>query len=151
MQPAVIRDFHGTLADVSEILPLVQEKRYDEFYEASLACPPIYPTVVDVRRSSELGYHNLLLTGMPERYQHGLLAWLSQHDVPIDYLAMRKPEDKFRKDFIVKRRMYEAVVDAGFYVMQAWEDSPGVIDLWRSFGIPTVVVPRANSEFPQAG
>jgi hypothetical protein len=96
MQPAIIRDFHGTLADVSEILGLVKEKRYDEFYEASLSCPPIYPTLVDIRRSSERGMHNLLLTGMPVRYQRGLLMWLAQHDVPIDYLAMREPEDKFR-------------------------------------------------------
>lgn len=140
--PAVIYDFHGTLADVTTVLPLLGERRYDEFYEASLTCTANHTVVADVRRCLEDGNVPLLLTGMPEQYREGLRKWLRVNDVPIDYIAMRQPRDRHSKDFVVKERMYRELVDEGFYPRKAWEDSPGVIDLWKRFGIPVTEVPR---------
>lgn len=150
MRIATIYDFHGTLADVSPILPLVQGKKYDEFYEASLSCNPIQPTVLAARRSQQEDHVNLLLTGMPRRYESGLRSWLKFHEVPIHVLYMRELTDRYNKDFVVKRRMYNDLVGRGFYVVRAWEDSPGVIDLWKSLGIDHVeVVPRVCIETSQ--
>ena len=142
MQLAVIYDFHGTLAEVGEILHLVEEKRYDDFYEASLTCPANHTVVTDVRRAYGEGITPLLLTGMPERYREGLRKWLLLNDVPVSYVDMRQPEDRRHKDFVVKERMYRRLVGEGFYPLKAWDDSPGVLDLWRRYGIPVVEVPR---------
>lgn len=139
---AVIYDFHGTLADVREVLPLIAEKRYDEFYEASLSCPPIESTVLAARHSHQAGYANLLLTGMPDRHHDGLQEWLHRHDVPVSMTLMRTPNDGFKKDFMVKRRMYRTLLDLGYRVMKAWEDSPAVIDLWKAQGVPVEEMPR---------
>jgi hypothetical protein len=143
MVEAVIYDFHGTLADVSGILHLVHEKKYDEFYEASLSCPPIFPTVVAARTSHRNNLVNLLFTGMPDRYHDGLAAWLKRNDVPVGMTLMRQPEDRNAKDFIIKRRMYDHAVGLGYYVVRAWDDSPGVVDLWKAMGISDVIaMPR---------
>lgn len=143
MRIATIYDFHGTLADVSPILPLVEQKKYDEFYEASLSCTPIHPTVLAARQSRQDEHVNFLLTGMPRRYESGLKAWLKFHQVPIDHIYMREPSDGYKKDFLIKRRMYNDLVSRGYYVVRAWEDSPGVVDLWKSLGIDHVeVIPR---------
>ena len=136
--------FSASLVSLSAVLPLVHEKRYDEFYEQSLECPPIMPTVVAARRSHLDGHANLLFTGMPDRYRDGLRKWLQRYDVPIDVTYMRMPEEEYRKDFIVKRRMYNEVTGLGYRVVRAWEDSPGVIDFWKSVDVPVSEMPRAE-------
>jgi hypothetical protein len=150
VREAVIYDFHGTLANVSSIRHLLAARDYDGFYAGSLSCPPIESTVLAARWSHEAGYANLLLTGMPDRYASGLSRWLQENGVPIDLVFMRTREDGFKKDFIVKKRMYLDVVDRGYYVVRAWEDSPAVVDLWKLQGIPVDVVPGYN-EKPMTG
>lgn len=140
MRQAVLYDFHGTLADVSGIRQLLVDRDYDGFYAASLTCPPIESTVLAARQSHEAGFTNLLFTGMPNTYADGLNEWLARHHVPVDFIEMRRRGD-WRKDFIVKRDMYLRVIDLGYYVLRAWEDSPRVVELWQSQGIPVTVVP----------
>lgn len=141
MRQAVIYDFHGTLADVSGLRHLLAKRDYDGFYEGSLSCPVIESTVQAARRSHDAGYVNLLFTGMPDRYAVGLSKWLQENQVPIDLISMRTKEDGFKKDFVIKKRMYLDAVNLGYYVIRAWEDSPRVVDLWKSQGIPVDVVP----------
>jgi len=141
MRQAVIWDFHGTLADISSVLHFVEAKDYDSFYEQSLSCPPIESTVLAARQSHEAGYVNLLFTGMPDQYAESLSQWLAEHGVPIDLISMRTAQDRFKKDFVVKKRMYLDAVDLGYYVLRAWEDRETVADLWRRLGIPVVMVP----------
>lgn len=144
MKRAVLYDFHGTLADVTAILPLVQARDYDGFYEQSLSCPPNRSVVLAAHQSHSAGYYNLLFTGMPVRYSSGLLNWLDTYDVHVDLLLMRTVEDGFRKDFVVKRRMYLEAVDQGYVIERAWEDSPEVIALLGQQGIPVVAIPRSE-------
>lgn len=144
MKRAVLYDFHGTLADVAAILPLVYAKDYDGFYEQSLSCPPNESIVLAARQSHSAGYDNILFTGMPDRYAEGLHEWLNVQNVPIDLMLMRTVEDGFKKDFVVKRRMYLEAVALGYCIERAWEDSPEVIKLLGQQGIPVVVVPRTE-------
>lgn len=140
MRQAKLFDFHGTLGRVTELLPLIEKRDYDGFYLGSLSCPPIPEIVREAQISHEEGHVNLLFTGMPETYAEGLNDWLTLHQVPMDYIDMRKTGDR-RKDYIVKREMYNRAVDFGYYIVHAWDDSPGVVDLYRSLGLPVTVVP----------
>ncbi len=139
MKQAVLYDFHGTLADTREIVHLVKERKFDEFYTASLSCPPIPGVVLAARHSHRAGYVNILFTGMREQYRDGLLNWLREQDVHIDILRMR-PDESREKDFVLKRSMFLEVAQE-FSVIRAWEDSPAVIDLWARQGIRVVTVP----------
>ena len=138
---AVIYDFHSTLTNVDEVLYLIKEKRYDEFYAASLLCPPNENVVAAARHSHESGYANLLFTGMPKEYCDGLVGWLDDQNVPMDIIRMR-PTGDFCKDFVLKERMY-VELSQEYEVLHAWDDSPAVLDLWTSLGIPIVPMPRA--------
>lgn len=143
MREAVLYDFHGTLVDVTSVHGYLAQRKYEEFYLASLACPRIETTVLAARQSHEAGYQNILFTGMPNEYRDGLLAWLGRHGVPIDLIDMR-PTGDFRKDFIVKREMYLRTLDQGIRVVRAWDDNPVILDLWEEQAIPVVRVPEWN-------
>ncbi len=138
--PAVIYDFHGTLADVSSIRHHLTDRDYEGFYTNSLSCPPIQATVDAAKRTHAMGYVNMLFTGMPIEYTEGLNEWLIRHGIPVAHIDMRENGDR-RKDFIVKKEMYISAVKHGYYIVRAWEDTPCVVDLWESLGIPVHVVP----------
>lgn len=137
---AVLWDFHGTLADVRSIHHLLTARDYEGFYSASLSCPSFESNVLAVRHSHDAGYANLLFTGMPQTYEAGLRAWFLRNDVPIGVVRMRTPGD-FRKDYVVKREMLLGILDDGYHIERAWDDSPRCIALWERQGIPTVHVP----------
>ena len=140
MTPAVIWDFHGTLADVSPVLHFLDTRDFDGFYEGSLSCPPNPLVAQEARRTHEAGFVNLLFTGMSDRYAEGLNDWLQRHGVPVGMICMRTAQDRYAKDFIVKKRMYLEAVERGYYMVRAWEDRPSVADLWNSLGVPVVFV-----------
>lgn len=140
MKQAVLYDFHGTLVDVTSVLHLLAVHEYDEFYTASLECPPIESTVMAARQSADAGYRNLLFTGMPDSYNEGLTDWLARHGVPMGPISMRVTGD-FRKDFVVKREMYLKALEGGYEIIRAWDDNPACLDLWTNQGIPVVQVP----------
>lgn len=140
MLSANIFDFHGTLADPASVHHLLESRDYEGFYEGSLLCPPIDSTVAEARRSHASGYTNLLFTGMPGRFHDGLRDWLTLHNVPVDFIAMRGESDR-RKAFVIKREMYFKAVDDGYYITRAWDDDPSVIDMWKAMGVPAVLVP----------
>lgn len=136
---AVIYDFHGTLVDTAPVMHLVRERRYDEFYEASLGCMPNSRVVDAARRSHMRGFANLLFTGMEEQYRAGLERWLLCNGVPVDVVRMRPIGDR-RKDVMVKQDMHREF--SGRYVpVRAWEDNPTVVGLWQRLHIPVTVVP----------
>lgn len=143
--PAVIYDYHGTLADTSSIVHLIGQRKWDEFYTASLECPPNEEVVEAAHISHDLGRVNVLYTGMSDTYQKGLVDWLLQYRVPIDHLRMR-PHGDWRKDFILKASWYNEECER-FDFRHAWEDSPAVVDLWKGAGIPVTVIPGYRHAF----
>lgn len=143
--PATIYDFHGTFADTSPLLHLLEERRWDDFYTASLDCLPNERVIAAAYASHELGHANVLYTGMSETYREGLIDWLIRYSVPIDHIRMR-PKGDYRKDFILKASWYNEECER-FDFQHAWEDSPAVVDLWRGAEIPTTVVPGYRSAF----
>lgn len=137
--PATIFDFHGTLADTSGIAHLAESGQWEEFFIASLNCPPNERVVAATMSSHALGYANVLYTGMSEIYREGFIDWLIRYGVPVDSIRMR-PEGDFRKDFLLKGLWYNEDV-ARFEFRHAWEDSPPVIDLWKGLSIPVTEIP----------
>jgi hypothetical protein len=55
---------------------------------------------------------------------------------------MRLLTDGWKKDFVIKYRMFLEVRELGLQVTRAWDDSPGVLDLWGRLGVPVVAMPR---------
>lgn len=144
MTDAVIADLDGTLVDVSEIAHLVagEERDFAAFHTASRGCPP-HPAVVDaVRTARDAGRAVLVVTSREFVWRDLTLDWLQEHDVPYDELVMRIVGD-YRPDHVVKAEMLDQLEKDGYRVLEAWEDTADIADLWRSRGIDVHVVAPA--------
>lgn len=143
MTDAVIADLDGTLVDVSSVAHLVagEERDFAAFHTASRGCPP-RPEVLDaVRAAHAAGRSVLVVTSREFVWRDLTLDWLQEHDVPYDQLVMRIVGD-FRPDHVVKAEMLDQLEKDGYRVLEAWEDSADVTELWRSRGIDVHVVPQ---------
>jgi hypothetical protein len=57
--------------------------------------------------------------------------WLAMHEIPCDILLMR-PTGDYRKDWVVKRELYEAHVQPKYTVDLVLDDRDAVVAMWRN-------------------
>lgn len=142
-EEVVIFDLQGTLVDVSGIRHLVEgtgKKDFDAFHRATGNCPP-HQYVVDAAHQARRDNREIIvMSGCGNEHREMAQSWLAHHGIEPLMLMMR-PEGDYRKDFVVKREMYMTVCRLGFRPVHAWDDNPGIIELWRELGIPVTVVP----------
>lgn len=72
--------------------------------------------------------------------------WLDDNEVYYDQLLMRTAGD-MRKDFIIKRELFDAHVRGRFEVACVIDDRPTVCRLWHSLGLKVIAVGDQNIEF----
>ena len=138
---AVVVDLDGTLVDVRDILHHVagEERDFHAFHAASKDAPPHADVVDAVRAAHHAGRAVLVVTSREFIWRDLTLDWLAAHDVPHDQLVMRIVGD-YRADHVVKAEMLDGLLADGYVVVEAWEDSDDIVELWRSRGIDVHVV-----------
>jgi uncharacterized HAD superfamily protein len=136
VRDAVIFDLDGTLCDTSDIVHLIEgdDKDFAAFHAASAGCPAHDDVVAAARAQAEQGRAVIVVTSREFVWRDVSLDWLVAHDVPYDALHMRIVGD-YRKDVVVKKEILQQIVDDGYTVLEAWDDKPAVLDLWRENGI----------------
>lgn len=141
MRDAVIFDMDGTLCDTSTIEHLIEgeEKDFPAFHAASAGCPPRAEVVEAARAAHDRGRAILVVTSREFIWRDLTLDWLVKHEIPYDALYMRIVGD-YRKDVQIKTDILAQIVADGFTVLEAWDDKPAVVDLWRDNGITVHVV-----------
>lgn len=141
MQPAVIFDRDGTLASVAHVAPGDRSESSWRNYNAALRFDAPVPVVAGLLRSIRPGVVRIMTSGRAEgdhpgdrRRRFAMQDWLHKHDLPIDLLIMRSGGDQ-RRDSIVKREMYESLIQPYFDVRFVVDDRPQVCDTWRELGL----------------
>lgn len=144
---AVIFDVDGSLVDVSSIrhhlIPsdprFSGRKDFTKFHEESVNCPPHWWVKRGFLIRQEQGYKVIVVTARQEKYRAHTSWWLSEQGLHPDEHHHRQNGD-FRKDVEIKREIL-ADLRKRYDIVQAWDDNPAIIELWKSEGIDTVEVP----------
>ena len=82
----------------------------------------------------------ILLTGREDKYRQATEEWLKKHEIThYKKLLMRQTND-FRKDFVVKKELYEKEIKNTYDVLFVLEDRDQVVKMWRELGLTCLQV-----------
>lgn len=156
MRDAVILDVDGTLCDVRSIRHYVDggadgraRRDFNRFHSESIHCPPFKDVVALARRAKALGLAVLVVTGREDRWSFLTSAWLGEQGVDYDELMMRPSKD-YRADEVIKSEILREIL-AAYRPILAVDDRTDIADIWRTAGIPTVLVDAEGSLGALAG
>lgn len=151
---AILCDLDGTMCNTDHRQHLVDNKKWDDFYEA-LEHDPINKWCDDLCFAMSAGdamkAQIIFVSGRPEKYRAKTLAWFAkQWDLEVEdldasdfILHMRKDGD-FRKDSIIKEEIYREHIEPKFDVMFCIDDRKQVVDMWRSIGLVCLQCAEGN-------
>ncbi|TFB46952.1 hypothetical protein [Cryobacterium tagatosivorans] len=142
----VVCDVDGTLCDVRTIRhhvdPLLEgfsgKRDFGRFHSQSIDCPANAWVVELVRLLSVEGWAIGIVTAREERWSFLTTLWLAEHGVPYDQIHFRRNRDN-RSGVLVKSDILASLSRTNAIGL-AIDDNPGVVGLWQSSAIPTVVV-----------
>ncbi len=145
---AMILDMDGTLCDVREIRYHINpkdpnfifpgRKRFDQFHRESVNCPANEDALEHYRRAKEEGLAIIIVTARKFEWLYQTMYWLSEHGVEYEELCMRANSDH-RKDVHVKSDILDEI-EQKYEVVEAVDDNPSIIKLWKSRGIKTHII-----------
>jgi len=116
------------------------DKNFDRFHEEGVNVPPNEWVAEQARFYKRHGFAIIIVTARMYKWRHHTAWFLALNDIPSDALFMRTNNDQ-RADVIIKREIYNRIVDLGYDVYRAFDDNPNVIALWDEIGIPVTLVP----------
>lgn len=136
---AVVLDLDGTLCDTSSVEHLLEEADFATFQEAAIGCPPDPDLVRIAREQADRGRAVLVVSGREFIWLDPTLDWLVEHEVPHDAVYLRIVGD-YRKDVVIKAEILAQIEADGYRVVEAWDDRPRVVEMWREHGITAHLV-----------
>lgn len=81
----------------------------------------------------------VLLSGRDGSCRPETETWLSDSAIPYQELYMRAADDN-RKDYVIKRELYEQKIKGNYNVLFVLDDRDQVVDLWRELGLKCLQV-----------
>jgi trehalose-6-phosphatase len=135
LQPAIIVDIDGTLAEKGE---------RDPFDWDNVDNDTVHEVIVElVQLLHEDGYVIILVSGREEVCEEKTITWLEDNGIPYNCLFMRKAGD-FRKDTVIKKEIYDTEIKGKYYVRFALDDRDQVVKMWRDEGLVCLQVAEGN-------
>ena len=89
------------------------------------------------------GYKILFVSGREDTCEDVTREWLRLNCPPYLFLHMRKAKD-FREDSVVKREIYENLIEPFFDVVLVFDDRNQVVDMWREIGLKCLQVQEGD-------
>lgn len=99
-----------------------------------------------VQNYYEQGCKIIILTGRDGCCLDLTTEWLTENSIPFDSVFIR-PEGDRRKDFVVKREIYENNIAPYYNIKLVVDDRPQVIREWRRLGLPVINVNPSDRDF----
>lgn len=133
----VIFDLDGTLINIESVAHLAQAREWEEFADATMACPPFEAMTSYARSIQKLNTIGVIIcTAKPERLRAKTLNWLSMQGIIPDALLMRPAHD-YRSSPELKLALMEGHLGDQWkrQILFAVEDRDKVVDAWRAAGV----------------
>lgn len=132
---AIICDIDGTLAHMTNRGPFEWDKVGDD------ECDDVIRDMLALHadRVREI----IMLSGREDVCREATAAWLRKHDVAFDQLLMRQAGDH-RKDSIIKKEIFDTMIDGKFDVRFVLDDRNQVVEMWRAEGLKCLQVEEGN-------
>lgn len=84
---------------------------------------------------AEYGYLSTDISGLTKTWENG------------DYHIYSRLNGDNRKDFIIKKELYDTFIDGRYEVIAVFDDRPQVVDLWNDLGLKTIAVADQRNHF----
>ena len=124
--PAIMVDIDGTMALMAGRSPYDLSQVGTDWPN-----PPVFQAV---HAAASAGIAVVYCSGREEVSRKATGEWLAHHGAPCGPLFMREEGDN-RKDFIVKRELFDAYIREEYDVRYVLDDRKQVVDMWRSIGL----------------
>lgn len=127
LPPCIIVDIDGTVAQMNGRSP------YDWHRVGEDNCREIVWAAVlglQAQTKSEI----IFVSGRDEICRAGTCGWLAVNLNSAHRKLFMRPKDDMRKDYIVKREIYESSIKDNYRVVAVMDDRPAVIALWQDLG-----------------
>lgn len=140
----VIFDYDGTLSCGKHRLHALPTKdlhlteSWEEFNRMCFGDAPIRDNIDVMNAMYDAGFYVIVLTGRSDIVRTESLKWLKDNGARYHLLEMRKQSDN-RKDTVIKEEFLRDKIGLK-NIVAAWDDSPSVINHFRSLGITTYQV-----------
>lgn len=141
-----IFDLDGTLSDCTHRLPLLQERRWDEFYDRCDGDLPI-PHVIGLFNTLYWDGHDIRIwSGRVERVRGKTMDWLESHvtlpgeDVQRSELRMRPDRDFSSGAKLKQQWLLSLEPRVRALIACAFEDDPKCAEMYRSHGVPCLLI-----------
>ncbi len=125
MKKAIICDIDGTLALLEGRDPFNPKT-----VERDLLNNPIANILHVYTSQKEFDLQIILVSGRYEKFKEQTERWLKKHNINNYLLFMRKNFDR-RKDFILKKEIYEKNIKGQYDVLFVLDDRDQVVKMWR--------------------
>lgn len=138
---AAIVDIDGVLSDASHRQWHLDGPRrdWDGFFEAASG-DALLAHHAELVRCLDPGLQVVLLTARPFRLRRLTLAWIEQHGLRWDLLALRGPTQDMLHSVRFKRWALAALRSYGFTPVFALEDDPRIVEMYAGEALPCVYV-----------
>lgn len=135
---AVIVDMDGTLAEMDNRHPFEWDKVGQDKLRTHVA------VIVELYRKQ--GVKIIIVTGRDGCAEEESRKWLNKNGVGYDDFFIRPPGDS-RKDYVIKREIYENNIKPHYNVVVVLDDRPQVIREWRRLGLNVINVNPIDRDF----
>lgn len=127
---AIICDLDGTLALLGERSPFDTDKAVDDALNTPVA------NVIEVyAHQTKFPIDLILISGREEKSRKITEDWLKKHKITHYKALYLRKNDDFRKDYVIKRQIYERHIKDKYDVVFVLEDRDQVVKMWREIGL----------------
>lgn len=135
---AIIVDMDGTLASM--------DGKRGPFQWDKVGLDSVHAHIRNIVCTFDNFYNIIIVTGRDGVAAEASKDWLIKHDIPFDEFFIR-PEGDCRKDFIIKREIYEDNIKPYYNIHLVIDDRPQVIREWRRLGLPVINANPIDRDF----